>query len=169
MGQRENAHAATQEAVTLCRTLAAQRPDAFNPNLASSLNNLANRLSELGEREQALAAVQEAVTLYRAMAAQQPDAFAEDVARSLAVLGLSLALTLRPAEAIASFAEAVRTLTPTFVRYPMAIERMMAQMLGDYLRLCEAASVEPNVELLAPLVAVFEQLKSAYLDQGATE
>ena len=36
------------EAAELSRALAAQRPDAFRPNLAMSLNNLANRLSDLG-------------------------------------------------------------------------------------------------------------------------
>ena len=134
-----------------------------------SLNILANSLSDQGEREKALAAAQEAVTLCRALATQRPDAFTQELATSFAVLGTTLGETSRPAEAIASFAEAVRTLTPTFVRYPAAIAPLMAQMLGDYLRLCEAASVEPNRELLAPVITVFEQLKSANLDQGATE
>ena len=80
-----------------------------------------------------------------------------------------MAETSRLAEAITSFAEAVRTLTPTFVRYPSAIAQLMMQMLGAYLQLCEAAHVEPNVELLAPVIAVFEQLKFTNLDQGATE
>ena len=43
------------------RDLARARPEAFTPNLAGSLNNLANRLSDLGRREEALAAAQEAV------------------------------------------------------------------------------------------------------------
>lgn len=34
------------------RRLAEQRPDAYLPNLASSLNNLSNRLGELGRREE---------------------------------------------------------------------------------------------------------------------
>ena len=123
----------------------------------------------MGEYEKALVAAQEAVTLYRALAAQRPEAFAQNLATSLAALGITLAETSRTADAIASFADAVRTLTPTFVRYPAAIAPLMAQMLGDYLRLCEAASVEPNRELLAPVIAVFEQLKSANLEQGATE
>ena len=85
------------------------------------------------------------------------------------MLSMRLAETSRPAEAIASFVEAVRTLTPTFIRYPAAIATLMTQMLRHYLRLCEVASVEPDKELLAPVIAVFEQLKSANLDQGATE
>jgi tetratricopeptide (TPR) repeat protein len=60
LGQREEALAAIQEAVTIRRELAAARPDAFRPDLASSLNNLAIRLGDLGQREEALAAIQEA-------------------------------------------------------------------------------------------------------------
>ena len=90
LGEREKALVAAQEAVTLCRGLAAQSPDAFNPDLAMSLNNLANRLSELGEREKALVAVQQAVTLYRGLAAQRPDAFNSDLAGSLSSLAITL-------------------------------------------------------------------------------
>ena len=57
-GQREKALEAAQEALALYRDLARQRPDAFAPNLASSLITLANRLSELGQREKALEAAQ---------------------------------------------------------------------------------------------------------------
>ena len=48
------------------------RPDAFLPDLATSLNNQSNRLSELGRREEALAAIEEAVTIRRELAAAQP-------------------------------------------------------------------------------------------------
>jgi hypothetical protein len=48
---REDALAASQEAVTICRQLAAARPDAFLPDLAMSLNNQSGCLSELGRRE----------------------------------------------------------------------------------------------------------------------
>ena len=45
----------------LYRELAAARPDAFRPDLAMSLSNLASFLSELGRHEAALAAAEEAV------------------------------------------------------------------------------------------------------------
>jgi len=64
-GRREEALAAAQEAADLYRALARARPEAFTPNLAMSLNNLANRLSELGRREEALTAAQEAVDIRR--------------------------------------------------------------------------------------------------------
>jgi hypothetical protein len=56
LGRREDALAASQEAVDIRRRLAQTRPDAFLPDLATSLNNLGGDLSDLGRREDALAA-----------------------------------------------------------------------------------------------------------------
>jgi len=56
LGRREEALAAIEEAVAIRRELAAARPDAFGPDLASSLNNQSNRLTALGRREDTLAA-----------------------------------------------------------------------------------------------------------------
>ena len=52
-----------EEAVAIRRELAAQRPDAFRPDLATALSTLANRLSEVGRREEALAVVRELLAL----------------------------------------------------------------------------------------------------------
>jgi tetratricopeptide (TPR) repeat protein len=65
LGRQEEALQAIQEAVEFYRRLAADRPAAFNPDLAMSLNNLSNCLSDLGCREEeALQAIQEAVEFY---------------------------------------------------------------------------------------------------------
>ena len=72
LGEREAALAAAREAVDLHRELAAQRPDAFRPDLAMSLNNLANMLSDLGEREAALAAAREAVACVASLPRSAP-------------------------------------------------------------------------------------------------
>ena len=48
-----------------------------------SLNNLANRLSDVGRREDALAAAEEAVALRRELARARPDAFTPNLAGSL--------------------------------------------------------------------------------------
>ena len=63
LGRREAALQAAEEAVALYRELARARPDAFTPDLAMSLNNLANMLSDLGRREAALQAAEEAAEL----------------------------------------------------------------------------------------------------------
>ena len=55
----------------------------FRPDLAMSLNTLANRLSALDHRPGALASACEAVEIYRELAANTPDAFHPDLASSL--------------------------------------------------------------------------------------
>jgi tetratricopeptide (TPR) repeat protein len=75
-----------------------------------SLNNLANRLSELGRREEALAAAQEAVQIRRALAAARPEAFTPDLARSLSNLAAMLSELGRREEALAAAQEAAALL-----------------------------------------------------------
>ena len=83
MGQREAALASTEEAVKLYGKLAAARPDAFEPDLAMSLNNLGNRQSAVGQREEALASAGEAVKLYQSLFERWPVAFSNQFAISL--------------------------------------------------------------------------------------
>ena len=103
----EEALAAAGEAVEIRRRLAAARPDAFEPDLAMSLNNLGNRLSELRRAEEALAAAGEAVEIRLRLAAARPDAFEPDLAMSLNNLGRMLSGAGRPEEAWVADAEAV--------------------------------------------------------------
>ena len=85
--------------------------DATDPReRAASLNNLANRLSDLGRREEALAAAQEAAELCRALAQSRPDAFTPNLAGSLNNLALRLSGLGRREEALTAAQEAVRVL-----------------------------------------------------------
>ena len=90
-----------QEAADLYRGLARARPEAFTPDLAMSLNNLANALSELGRRDEALTAAQEAADLYRGLARARPEAFTPDLATSLNNLAIRLSELGRREEAVA--------------------------------------------------------------------
>jgi len=107
LGRREEALAASQEAVDIYRRLAQARPDAFLPDLASSLNNIGADLSDLGRREEALAASQEAVDIRRRLAQVRPDAFLPDLAASLNNLGIRLSSLGQREEALAATQEAV--------------------------------------------------------------
>jgi tetratricopeptide (TPR) repeat protein len=74
--------------------------------LASSLNNLSLRLSNLGRREEALAAIEEAVTTYRALAAERPGVFRNDLISFLRTRARLLEALGRQAEADAARREA---------------------------------------------------------------
>ena len=69
LGRQEEALAASEEAVTIGRALAAASPDAFRPDLVGYLNNLSVYLSELGRHDESLAAINETVALCRDLTA----------------------------------------------------------------------------------------------------
>jgi tetratricopeptide (TPR) repeat protein len=73
-------------AVDGLRARASDDPDTYLPQLAMSLNDLANRLSEVGERQEALEVAREAVTHYRELAQASPGTYLPDLAVSLSNL-----------------------------------------------------------------------------------
>ncbi|MEV6125139.1 tetratricopeptide repeat protein, partial [Streptomyces sp. NPDC052077] len=89
------------------RALAKANPDAYLPNLATSLNNLSNRLGEVGRRAEGLTAAEEALSHYRALANANPDPYLPDLATSLNNLSNRLGEVGRPAEGLAAIEEAV--------------------------------------------------------------
>jgi tetratricopeptide (TPR) repeat protein len=148
LGRQEDALAAAEEAVAIRRSLAAARPDAFLPDLAQSLNNQANFLSELGRREEALAAAEEAVAIRRSLAAARPDAFLPDLALSLSNQANRQA-DLRREEAVTPSEEAVtirRDLTEAhpdvFLLGPAGSLNNLAGAVAAVLREADAALVE---------------------------
>jgi tetratricopeptide (TPR) repeat protein len=160
LGEREAALAAAREAVDIRRGLAAQRPDAFRPDLAGSLNNLAAMLRDLGEREAALAAAREAVDIRRGLAVQRPDAFRPALALSLWVLADCLDAIEQPEEALTANAEAIAALTEPFQRHKALFAPRITGMGQDYLKRCEALSREPDAALLAPVIEGLQALQS---------
>src|SRR5215831_4502698 len=151
LGRREEALAASQEAVAIYRRLAETRPDAFLPDLASSLNNLGIRLSNLGRREEALAASQEAVAIRRRLAETRPDAFLPDLASSLNNSGAMLSNLGRREEALAASQEAV------------AIYRRLAETRPDAFLPDLASSISVTSDALAALNRHGEAAQAATL------
>ena len=60
-GRREDALAASEEAVTIRRQLAAQYPDAFQPDLARSINVMSDALAALERHQDAAKAADDAL------------------------------------------------------------------------------------------------------------
>jgi hypothetical protein len=78
-GDREAALSAAREAAELYRALAAQRPDAFRPNLATSLWVLADCLDAMDRREEGLTANAEAIALLSPLFQRHKAAFASRI------------------------------------------------------------------------------------------
>jgi tetratricopeptide (TPR) repeat protein len=149
LGRREEALAASQEAVDIRRRLAQTRPDAFLPDLAMSLNNLGAMFSNLGRREEALAASQEAVDIYRRLAQTRPDAFLPNLATSLSVMSDVLAALDRQEEAVRMATQALEILAPFVERHPQTYQGLARTMGADILRYSEAAGQQADNALLA--------------------
>ena len=108
LGKHEEAVTAGQEAVDIYRRLAEARPDAFLPQLATSLRNLGKHLSGLDRREETLAVTQEAAGIYRRLAEARPDLL-PDLTDSLNDVGNWLSGLGRREEALAASREAADT------------------------------------------------------------
>ncbi|MFF0520902.1 tetratricopeptide repeat protein [Actinomadura nitritigenes] len=98
---------AIAETVDLYRRMAGTDPEAFEPLLATSLNDLCGTLLQLGRREEALKAVQESVAIRRRFADADPAAFESGLATSLHNLSPILLALERRDEALAATLEAV--------------------------------------------------------------
>ena len=125
--------------------LAQASPDAYLPDLASSLNNLSVRLGEAGRRAEGLAAIERAVVISGDLVARYPQAFEPDLARVLADLGDQREATGDPVGAVEPLLRAVAL-----------AERNARQDLGDWARDVlrrarerDPAAVEAEYERLA--------------------
>jgi len=165
LGRREEALAAAQEGVRLHRELAAERPDAFLPNLAMSLNNLAITLSELGRREEALTAAQEAVRLYRELAVARPDASLPDLAMSLNSLANRLSGLGRREEALAAAQEAEGVYLELATTRPHAFLANLAVSLNNLAnRLSDRGRREEAMAAAQEAVSLYRELAAARPD-----
>ncbi|WP_114913236.1 tetratricopeptide repeat protein [Acidibrevibacterium fodinaquatile] len=117
--------------VAVLRAAVSRDPEAVTTALAGSLNNLANRLSDLGRREDALAAAEEAVTLSRTLAAAQPDAFTPDLATSLNTLANCLSALGQREDALAAAEEAVTLRRALAAARPDAFTPDLAMSLNN--------------------------------------
>lgn len=72
-----------EAAVVLHRRLAEVAPDAYLPDLATSLTSVGSSLFAMGRREQAIAPAQEIVAIRRRLAGTNPDVHLPDLAMSL--------------------------------------------------------------------------------------
>lgn len=130
-GRREEALAASQEAVDIYRGLAEQQPDTFEAGWAGSLNDLGNWQSLLGQREAALVSIQQAVELYRKLAQRHPEAFEAGLAGSLNNLGIAQSALGQREAALASTQQAVEIYQKLAQRHPEAFESDLAGSLNN--------------------------------------
>ena len=127
----EEALAATGEAAGIYRRLAAAQSDAFEPDLARTLENVSTLFSRLGRPEEALAAAGEAAESWRRLAAARPAVFEPDLAGALTNLSGKLSTVGRPEDALAAAAEAAEIYRRLAAARPDALEPDLARALSN--------------------------------------
>ena len=163
VGERKAALEAAREAVRLRRALVEESPTAYTPNLAGSLNNLANRLSEVGEQDRALEAVSEAVELYRALVEASPAAYTPRLAASLNSLANILSEVGERYEALEAAREAVELYRGLAEASPQAYTPRLATSLNNLVIRLSAVG-ERNEALVAAREAV--RLRRALVEES---
>ncbi|KAF9504671.1 hypothetical protein BS47DRAFT_1401133 [Hydnum rufescens UP504] len=130
-GRDEEALKANEEALSIRRSLAAEQPGVFLPDLARSLSNLSNCLSNFGRDEEALKANEEALSIRRSLAADQPGVFLPDLARSLSNLSNCLSKFGRDEEALKANEEALNIRRSLAADQPRVFLPDLAQSLSN--------------------------------------
>ena len=165
IGRHEEALEASREAVEIRRDLAEAQPDAFRPDLASSLNNLSNRLANVGQREEALEAGREAVEIYRDLAVARPDAFRPYLALSLSSFSSRLADVGRREEALEAIREAVEIRRDLMGARPDAFRADLATSLNNFAKgLAAVGQHEEALEAIREAVEIYRDLARARPD-----
>ncbi|MEU0213294.1 tetratricopeptide repeat protein, partial [Streptomyces canus] len=147
------------------RALTAADLDAYRPDLALSLNNLANRLGELGRREDALTAIEEAVTIYRKLAVARPDTYRPDLAASLNNLANRLGGLGRPEDALTAVQEAVTIRRKLAAARPDTYRPSLARSLHNLaIQLGQLGRPEDALTAVQEAVTIYHELAAARPD-----
>lgn len=144
LGQRDQALAASSEAVTLLR----QRPQAVSPRvLARALAILSAHLGDMGRRDDALATIDEAMALYRDQATRHPDSEASELALALLNLAYCRSDVDQADAALLAAEESVDILAGLAPGKPDAFLPAYARALDSAsVQLARAGQVAPAVE-----------------------
>ena len=161
LGNRQAALNATFKAVEIYERLAESNPEAFEPNLAMSLNNLGNRYSNVGDRQKALEAAKRALEIRERLAKSNPEAFEPYLAINLGVLGRIYIKQGSFNDAQEFFERAIKTLKRLFLKHPQVHAKVMSGLIRDYGKACEKTEINPDMELLEPIMKELEKMKGS--------
>ena len=151
VGRQEEALEAIDEAVRIRRRLVLARPDAFEPELAGTLNHLAVLLARSGRWEEALAGIGESVGVYRRLVLARPDAFEPELVGTLNHRAILLAHLGRGDDALDAVEEAMRRMLRLLERRPVGLADRGRSLLDSYRQLCTRLGTEPDGALITRL------------------
>ncbi|MEU6797025.1 tetratricopeptide repeat protein [Nonomuraea wenchangensis] len=146
-------------------SLTEANPDAYLPDLAASLNNLAIRLGEAGRREEGLRTTQRATEAYEHLAEANPDAYLPDLAMSLNNLAVDLGEAGRRKEGLRTAQRAAEAYERLAEANPDAYLPDLAASLNNLaIRLGEAGRREEGLRTAQRATEAYERLAEANPD-----
>ena len=132
LGHREDALAASKEALRLRRKLVGRNREAFLPDLASALNNTSRDLANLGRRDEAFSASEKAIRCSLELVDGDRAAFLPDFAGTLDNYGIRLSSLGRREEALDVTRQALRLWRELVRRNPEAFLPDLARALDNF-------------------------------------
>src|ERR1017187_3639904 len=90
-----------------------------------------------------------------------PDAFLPVLANSRGINGAILRSMGRHSEAVDSYAQGIREITPCFQKVPSAYADLTSCLYNDYITAIQQAEVQPDKDLLEPILELFDKLKQS--------
>jgi tetratricopeptide (TPR) repeat protein len=136
----KEAEEAYREALSIRRELAQASPEAYLPDVATTLNNLAVLYSDTQRMKEAEEAYREALSIRRELAKANPEAYLPDVAMTLNNLANLYSTTQRMKEAEDCCCKAEQLLEPLWQANPQVHGDLMAKILWMHALLCELPS-----------------------------
>jgi tetratricopeptide (TPR) repeat protein len=159
MGRREEALDAALRAIKIYEHLVKKNPDAFEPNLAGSFNNLGIRHSDLGQKEDALEASLRAIEIQERLAKKNPDAFNPDLAMSLNNFGSCYSGLGRREEALEAGLRASEIYERLAKKNPDAFDPDLAMSLNNLgNRYRDLGRREDALEVTLGAIEIYERL-----------
>lgn len=131
------------------RGLVERSLDAFEPDLAGSLNNWSSCLSDVERFDDALRAGQQSVELYRRLARQEPQAFQANFVASLDTLARCQNQLNQITQAIETIQEAMELGVLLLKESAQTHTELVQGLRSLYLNLCEQNQIAPDAALLA--------------------
>ena len=120
-----------EEILVTYRALAKKNSQAYNPDLAVTLNNLANLLSNNNEVKQAKDCYQEALDIRRVLATKNPQAYNPNLAVTLNNLGILLSNNNEIKQAQIYYQEALKIYRELATKNPQAYNPNLAMTLNN--------------------------------------
>jgi len=158
LNRHEEALVVMEEALPICRRLATENTEAYLLNQATFLDKMSSILSALEKHEEEILVAEEIIGIFRRLAEFHADHYEVDLAVSQNNQAVKLSKLGKLERAYATSQSAVLSLRSRFLMQPAEYHQVMASMCVLHLETCENLAIEPDEEILNPILEILNNL-----------